>query len=56
MLAEVFADDAVWHVPGRNAFAGEYRGIDQVMENVRTRRELAAAPSEITVHDVLSGT
>jgi ketosteroid isomerase-like protein len=31
-LAEVFADDVVWHVPGRNEIAEEYRGIDQAME------------------------
>jgi uncharacterized protein len=53
-LAEVFAEDVVWHVPGRNAIAGEYRGIDQVMEYVRRRRELADGTFEITVHDVLA--
>ena len=53
-LAEVFAQDVVWHVSGRNAIAGEYRGIDQVMEYVRRRRELAEGTFEITVHDVLA--
>jgi ketosteroid isomerase-like protein len=53
-LAEVFTDDVVWHVPGRNAIAGEYRGIHQVMEYVRRRRELVAGTFEITVHDVLA--
>ncbi|OFW63996.1 MAG: hypothetical protein A2135_00200 [Actinobacteria bacterium RBG_16_67_15] len=25
-LGELFADDAVWHVTGRNSFAGDYEG------------------------------
>jgi ketosteroid isomerase-like protein len=53
-LTDVFADDVVWHVPGRSAIAGEYRGIDQVMEYVRRRRELVASTFDITVHDVLA--
>lgn len=36
-LAEVFAEDVV---PGRSAIAGEYRGIEWVMEYIRWRREL----------------
>ena len=40
-LADVFADDIVWHVPGKSAIAGDYRGRDQVMEYVRRRRALA---------------
>lgn len=53
-LVHVFANDVVWHVPGRNVIAGEYRGLDQVMGYVRTRRELAAGTFEIIVHDVLA--
>lgn len=53
-LAELFADDIVWHVPGRSAIAGHYRGKDAVMEYVRRRQELAAGTFEIEVHDVLA--
>jgi hypothetical protein len=53
-LAQIFAEDVVWHVPGRNAVAGEYRGIDRVVEYVHRRRELAQGTFEITVHDVLA--
>jgi hypothetical protein len=53
-LAEVLADDVIWHVPGRNAIAGDYRGIDQVMEYVRRRRELVDGRFEITLRDVLA--
>ena len=53
-LAEVLADDVVWHVPGRSAISGDYRGIDEVMEYVRRRRNLVAGTFQITVHDVLA--
>lgn len=53
-LAEVFAEDVAWHVPGLSAIAGEYRGINQVMDYVRRRRELVDGTFEITVHDVLA--
>lgn len=38
-LAELFADDIEWHVPGRSAIAGHYRGKDAVMAYVRRRQE-----------------
>lgn len=53
-LADVFADDIVWHVPGKNAIAGEYRGRDQVMEYVRRRRALVDDTFDVTVEDVLA--
>ena len=27
-LAEVFAEDVVWHTPGRNPLSGDYEGRD----------------------------
>ncbi len=29
-LAELFADDTLWHVAGRSSLAGDYRGKDEV--------------------------
>src|SRR5437899_12495630 len=29
-LAEVIPEDAVWHVPGRNQLAGDYKGRDAI--------------------------
>ena len=46
-LAAILADDVVWHVPGRSAISGEYRGKAEVMEYERRRRELAADTFEI---------
>ena len=52
----VLTDDVVWHVPGRNAIAGEYRGVDSVMDYFRRRRDLAGRtfrlhPGELLVGD-----
>ena len=53
-LVELFSEDIVWHVPGRNKIAGVYRGRDEVMRYVRRRRDLADGTFEITVEDVLA--
>jgi ketosteroid isomerase-like protein len=53
-LATLLTEAVVWHVPGRSAISGEYRGKDEVMEYVRRRRDLAADTFELTLHDVLA--
>ena len=39
-LLGLFADDAVWHVPGANAMAGDYRGRDEIIGFLRRTAEL----------------
>jgi len=39
-LVGLFADDAVWHVPGSNAMAGDYRGRDAIVAFLRRTAEL----------------
>jgi uncharacterized protein len=39
-LLGLFADDAVWHVPGVNAMAGDYRGRDEIIEFLRRTAEV----------------
>jgi ketosteroid isomerase-like protein len=39
-LIGLFADDAVWHVPGANAVAGDYRGRDAIIALLRRTAEL----------------
>ncbi len=39
-LLELFADDAVWHVPGANAMSGDYRGRDEIIRFLRRTSEL----------------
>ena len=49
------APDIVWRIPGQNAIAGTYRGIDEVMEYFGRRRALAAGTFRMTRRDVLTG-
>ena len=39
-LVGLFADDAVWHVPGANAMASDYRGRDAIIAFLRRTAEL----------------
>jgi uncharacterized protein len=54
-LRELLAADVVWRVPGENAIAGTYRGIDEVLEYFNRRRALAAGTFRMTRRDVLTG-
>jgi uncharacterized protein len=49
-LAELMAEDIVWHVPGSSPIAGEYRGRDAVLDYFRHRRQLAGGHMSITKH------
>ena len=40
-LLGLFADDAVWHVPGGSALAGDYRGRDEIGALLRQTAELS---------------
>jgi ketosteroid isomerase-like protein len=39
-LIGLFADNAVWHVPGANAMAGDYRGRGEIIEFLRRTAEV----------------
>jgi uncharacterized protein len=54
-LRALLAPDIVWRIPGQNAIAGTYRGIDEVMEYFGRRRALAAGTFRMTRRDVLTG-
>jgi uncharacterized protein len=54
-LRAVLCDDIVWVVPGDNAIAGEYRGVDAVMAYFARRRELAHGSFRMRPGDVLAG-
>ena len=49
-VAEMLAEDVVWHVPGRSPIAGEYRGHEAVLGYFRRRRELAGGEMRVTAH------
>ena len=54
-LHDVLTADIVWVVPGRNAIAGEYRGLDAVIDYFTRRRELADRSFRMHPGDLLVG-
>jgi ketosteroid isomerase-like protein len=54
-LRALLDDDVVWVVPGSNAIAGDYRGVDDVMAYFARRRELAARTFRMHPGDLLTG-
>lgn len=53
-LNELFADDIVWHVGGRNQFARDYRGRDEVYRLFGMMAEASGGSFGIEVHAVLA--
>jgi ketosteroid isomerase-like protein len=54
-LRALLTDDVVWVVPGSNAIAGHYRGVEEVTAYFARRRELAARTFRMHPGDVLTG-
>jgi ketosteroid isomerase-like protein len=50
---ELFAKDIVWHVPGRNPTAGDFRGVDAVIASFVKNFELTGGTFKVELHDVL---
>ena len=53
-LRGLLTEDVVWHVPGRSAIAGEYRGLEQVLRYFAVRREITDNSFRITSRGVLA--
>ena len=51
----LLTEDIAWHVPGDNAIAGDYEGIDAVMAYFARRRDLASNTFRMHPGDVLAG-
>jgi ketosteroid isomerase-like protein len=54
-LRQLLAADITWTVPGANPIAGTYRGLDEVFDYFRRRRDLARGTFQMTRRDVLAG-
>jgi len=54
-LHELLTPTITWTVPGENAIAGTYRGLDEVLAYFRRRRDLADRTFRMTRTDVLVG-
>jgi uncharacterized protein len=54
VIAASFADDVVFHIPGRNTLSGDYRGKREVLTRLFQAWEEAFGGLEVDVHDVLA--
>jgi ketosteroid isomerase-like protein len=54
-LSDLLAADVRWSVPGDNALAGVYIGVDHVLDYMQRRRRLAACTLRLVRRDVLVG-
>lgn len=54
-LREALTEDVVWTVPGRNAIAGRYEGIEQVMAYFARRRDIASRTFVMHTSEILTG-
>jgi len=52
-LTAMFAEDVVWHVPGRSSLAGDYRGRDATLAYFGRIDELTAGTYEAQVRVVV---
>jgi hypothetical protein len=55
VLAQLLAPTVTWTVPGENRIAGTYRGLEEVFDYFRRRRDLATGTFQLTRTDVLVG-
>ena len=53
-LSDLFADDVVWHAPGRNPLAGTYRGKEEVFSSFQKVFELTGGTFKLDIHTVLA--
>lgn len=53
-LAELIAEDAVWHVGGRNLFTDSYRGREAIFTYFRKLRDFTNETFAAELHDVLA--
>jgi ketosteroid isomerase-like protein len=49
----VFDDDIVWHSPGRNSLAGDYKGHQQIQEFFGRIFEMSGGTFSNEIHDIL---
>ena len=54
-LTDIVAEDAVWHVGGRNRLSGEKRGRDAIFAFFGQLGELTGGTFRAELHDVIAG-
>jgi ketosteroid isomerase-like protein len=53
-LRALFAQDAVWHAPGRSPLSGDHRGVDAILGFFAQTMELTGGSFRVEFHDVLA--
>lgn len=53
-VRELFAEDIQWHVLGKSALAGDYKGRDEVFDFFAKLLTLTEGTFRVEVHDVLA--
>jgi len=54
-MHSLFAEDAVWHFPGRSPIAGDYRGVDAIVRDFLARVvELSGGTLTAVATDILA--
>ena len=53
-LDELFADDIVWHAPGRNQLSGDFHGKQEVFASFQKVAELTGGSFKLEIHTVLA--
>ena len=53
-LNELFADDIVWHAPGRGQLSGTFRGKDEVFATFQKVFELTGGSFKLDIHAILA--
>jgi hypothetical protein len=53
-IQSLFAEDIVWHFPGRGPLAGDYKGVGEVMAWLGRSVELTGGTLRLEIHDILA--
>jgi uncharacterized protein len=53
-IRELFDPNIVWHSPGRSPLAGDFRGVDEVLQQFGKVFELTGGTFNLEIHDVLA--
>jgi len=53
-IRELFDPDIVWHAAGRSQMAGDYKGVDEVLQQFAKVFELTGGTFNLELHDVIA--
>ena len=53
-LTDLFSEDVVWHLPGRNLISGVHKGRDAVFAVFAKTMELTGGTFKIDLHDIVA--